>query len=87
VIDAVIDVPWARERFKTARRRTADRWRARGVGAARVLAILLPSRSSRLDKDLGPLVGPLVAVISFVCSVGNIRLRRSSGMAGSASVA
>jgi uncharacterized membrane protein YraQ (UPF0718 family) len=34
----------------------------------------------------GPIVGPLVAVISFVCSVGNIRWRRCCGTAASASV-
>jgi uncharacterized membrane protein YraQ (UPF0718 family) len=36
----------------------------------------------------GPIVGPLVAVLSFVCSVGNIPLAaRYSGMAASASAA
>jgi uncharacterized membrane protein YraQ (UPF0718 family) len=32
----------------------------------------------------GPIVGPLVAVIAFVCSVGNIPLAACSGMAASA---
>ena len=53
----------------------AHRRRVRGVGAGRVLAGVLPDRpSDSLAKFWGPIVGPLVAVISFVCSVGNVPL-------------
>jgi len=39
-----------------------------------------------LAKFWGPIVGPIVAFISFVCSVGNIPLARCYGMATSALV-
>ena len=35
----------------------------------------------------GPLVGPLVAVVTFVCSIGNVPLARCCGRAESASAA
>jgi uncharacterized protein len=40
-----------------------------------------------LAKFWGPMVGPIVAIISFVCSVGNCRLRRCFGTAVAASAA
>ena len=37
-------------------------------------------------KFWGPIIGPLVAIVSFVCSIGNVPSRPSSGTAASASV-
>ena len=55
--------------------RPADRRGARGVGARRRSG----RRSSSSDHPLraklwGPLIGPLVAMLSFVCSIGNVPL-------------
>jgi uncharacterized protein len=54
--------------------RPAHRRRARRLGATPILANLFPDWHPLLAKLWGPIVGPLVAVISFICSVGNIPL-------------
>ena len=55
--------------------RPADRGRARRVGAGLVLAGVSSSTAHpALAKLWGPLVGPLVAILSFVCSIGNVPL-------------
>ena len=45
-----------------------------GRGCPRILAALLPRRPSAAVEDLGTALGPLVAVVSFVCSIGNVPL-------------
>jgi hypothetical protein len=44
------------------------------MGAQTVLALVLSCRPPTVIKFWGPIVGPFVAIISFVCSVGNIPL-------------
>ena len=55
-------------------RRPADRRRARRLGARLVLAGLFFEHHPTLAKVWGPLIGPAVAIISFVCSIGNVPL-------------
>jgi uncharacterized membrane protein YraQ (UPF0718 family) len=55
-------------------RRPLDRRRARRLGTALLVAIALPRPPHDRGKVLGPIIGPLVAIISFVCSVGNVPL-------------
>jgi len=53
---------------------TIDRrgaWRARPT---KFLEIVLPGSHPEFAKFWGPLVGPFIAIISFVCSVGNVPL-------------
>ena len=56
-------------------RRPADRRRARGVGArTRSGRASSSSTTARWPTIWGPLIGPLVAMLSFVCSIGNVPL-------------
>jgi len=51
-----------------------DRRRDRGVGARLVLAELLSDRPPTLSALWGPIIGPIVSIVSFVCSIGNVPL-------------
>ena len=50
---------------------------------ARVWAAVFASHDPVLSKLMGPLVGPLVAIFTFVCSVGNVPLAAVLWNAGS----
>ena len=65
-----------------------------GLALAGVVAVVVPSqawsalfvtRDPVAARFVGPLVGPLVAVFTFVCSIGNVPSRRCSGARGAAS--
>ena len=47
---------------------------AGGVGAVELLAALLLRSHPLLSKVWGPLIGPIVSLLSFVCSIGNVPL-------------
>ncbi len=54
-------------------RRAADRGRTRRLGAQWWQAIFFEGHET-FAKLWGPIVGPLVAIVSFVCSIGNVPL-------------
>ena len=49
--------------------------------------LVLEDSPAAVQTIWGAFVGPLIAVLSFVCSIGTCRWRRCSGPAGSASPA
>ena len=53
---------------------TVDRRRDRGLGARKVLADFFFADHPALSALWGPIVGPVVAIVSFVCSIGNVPL-------------
>src|SRR5262249_6199303 len=50
------------------------RRRDRGLGARSLLAGVLLHRAPGGVGVVGPIVGPIVAILSFVCSIGNVPL-------------
>ena len=44
------------------------------MGARELLAGVLPHHHPTCREVWGPLIGPLVAIVSFVCSIGNVPL-------------
>ena len=59
--------------WKDLAARLPDRWLSVSLRAGRPLADPLPAKREPLGKSAGqPLLGPLVAVITFVCSIGNV---------------
>ena len=54
--------------------RPVRRRRDRRLGARLVLAAFFFAGHPLAAKLWGPIIGPLVAIVSFVCSIGNVPL-------------
>src|SRR5580693_9602320 len=56
------------------RARPADRRRGRRLGTGQLLGHLFLTGHPLASELTGPLIGPVVSLLSFVCSIGNIPL-------------